>query len=89
MKRRLLILFFSLILGAITNYTLHSLYSSGHLPIDVSDGDGHGPDYGTAEWQSAARGSIRFHAIAGGVLIGVITFGLGSWRNRSRTKGSF
>ena len=79
MKRRLLTLFSSLTLAVITYFVLHYLYSSGQLSIDVSDGHGHGPDQDTAEWQSAARGIIRFQASVGAALAGVAAFGLGSW----------
>jgi hypothetical protein len=79
MKRRLLTLFSALALTVITYFVLLHLYSNGHLSIDVSDGDGHGPDYDTVEWQRAVRSVISFRAGLGSVLVGIAALGLGSW----------
>ena len=79
MRRRLLALVAALILGGTTYFTLHHLYASGHLTIDFSDGQGHGPDHGGLEWQGAVRSAIPFHSALGAATAGAAAFAVVFW----------
>lgn len=74
MRRCLLALVAALFFGGATYVTLHHLYASGHLAIDVSDGQGHGPDHGGLEWQGAVRSAIPFRSALGGAAVGAVAF---------------
>lgn len=82
MKRHLLPLLIALALGITTCFALQHLYTSGRLTIDVSDGQGHGPDPGSEEWRGAVRRAIPSRVAFGGVAVGVIAFVLVSWSLR-------
>ncbi len=82
MKRHLLAWLIALVLGIATDFALQHLYTSGRLTIDVSDGQGHGPDPRSEEWQGAVRRAIPFRAALGGVALGVVAFAVLSWSLR-------
>jgi hypothetical protein len=48
-------------------------YSRRWIDIDVSDGQGHGPDRG-AEWDGAARGHIRGWAVLSSLACAPVVF---------------
>ena len=74
MDRRFLALRVAVLLGVITCIALDHLHSISPPDIDVSDGHGHGPDYGSAEWQGAVDHAIRFRSVVGGTAVGLLTF---------------
>ena len=79
MKRRLLACLVALVLGIATDFALQHLYANGPLTIDVSDGQGYGPDPGSEERQEAVRRAIPFRAAFGGVVVGVVAFAALCW----------
>ena len=57
-----------------TGFTLHALYAAGSIAVDVSDGEGHGPDEGSAEWRHAVQRAIPRRAAKAGALAGAVCF---------------
>ncbi len=47
------------------------LYEHEILHFDTSDGHGHGPDYGTAEWASARNSGLLIRSTTVGALAGL------------------
>ena len=45
------------------------------IPWSVSDADGHGPDYGGAEWRGALLGQARLYAFVAAVSFFVVAAG--------------
>ena len=72
--RRILALAAALFLSVIGYITTHHLFSRHPLSIDVSDGRGHGPDYGTGEWKSSVDSIIHSRSVIAGVAVGLLTF---------------
>ena len=61
------------LLGTAACFVVHHLYTSGRVTIDISDGQGHGPDHGSEEWREAAQRAILFRpTVAGGVAFVVL-----------------
>jgi len=73
--RRLVI---SLVVAAsftvLTYLSLHYLYTTERIRFDVGDSQGHGPDYGGAEWRGAVRAGIPKRCLFYGSLAGVLAF---------------
>ena len=57
-----------------TYFTLHALYGAGYVAVDVSDGEGHGPDDGSPEWRHAVQRAIPWRATKAGALAGTVCF---------------
>ena len=55
-------------------FTVHALYNAGYMAVDVSDGEGHGPDEGSAEWRDAVQRAIPRRAAKAGALAGTVCF---------------
>ncbi len=76
----------ALTIGLATYFTLHALYGFGAVAIDVSDGEGHGPDEGSAEWHDAVQRVIPSRSRKAGALAGTICFLVVFRSLRARTK---
>lgn len=72
MDLRYLALPAALLSGVIGYGALHRYYTS-HPPAYRSD-DGHGPDYGSSEWQAGIDHTIRYRSKVGGIAIGLLAF---------------
>ncbi len=57
-----------------TYFTLHALYGAGYVAVDVSDGDGHGPDDGSPEWHHAVQRAIPRRSTKAGAWAGAVCF---------------
>ncbi len=64
----------ALVVSTATYFTVHAVYSTGALTIDVSDSEGHGPDNNSAEWRAAAQRAIPSRSRMVGALAGVVGF---------------
>ena len=74
MRRLVLAVLVALILAVLSGVAIHALYTSGALAVDVSDGDGHGPDEGSSEWRAAEERAIPFRSVRAGTIIGIASF---------------
>jgi ABC-type antimicrobial peptide transport system permease subunit len=64
------------VLGLLCFAVFYYLFSHSILDYDVSDGYGHGPDYGGLEWRSAFFSGIWKQSVFFGVLFGVASAGI-------------
>ena len=76
----------ALTIGLATCFPLHALYGAGTMAIDVSDGEGHGPDEGSPEWHDAVQRAIPSRSRRAGALTGTICFLVVFRSLRPRTK---
>jgi len=65
--------------GVLTGLLFYVLYRHGILDYDVSDGHGHGPDYGGAEWRGAFLPGIRRQSIFLGVFSCLLSTLFSAW----------
>ena len=74
MKPLLLALLLALGLGALTEWTVPRLYAAGLLTVEVSDGEGHGPDPDGPEWRHAAARAVPRRCDTAATLVGLTGF---------------
>jgi hypothetical protein len=67
------------VLGLLCFATFYYLYSHSILDYDISDGHGHGPDYGSVEWRGAFFPGILKQSAFFGVLFGVASGGIAAY----------
>ena len=73
-QRTGLALLAALTVAGATYFSLHALYAAGYVTVDVSDGEGHGPDDGSAEWHHAVQRAIPWRSRKAGALAGTFCF---------------
>lgn len=74
MKNAMRALLAALVLATATYFAVRAFYTAGFLTVDVSDGDGHGPDEGSAEWHDAVQRTIPWRSARAGTVTGVVGF---------------
>ena len=74
MGRRFLALLVAILLGDATCLAVQR-YSTRH-PFEKRQGDnqGHGPDYGSPEWQASFNSAVQFRSLIAGAATGLLTF---------------
>jgi hypothetical protein len=72
--RRFLALAAALFLGVTGYIAAHHFHPRHPSLIDVSDGQGHGPDHDSAEWRGAAERAVHRRAVIAAVVAGLLTF---------------
>ena len=87
-QRTALAMLAALTVALATYFTLHALYGAGYVAVDVSDGEGHSPDEGSAECRHAVQRAIPWRAAKAGALAGTACFFVVFCALRPRAKSS-